>query len=289
MSSNFPVIGLFAKPNQDMQVVLNDLIAFLRKGGHKFDIKTLTTKEIVAKANLIIVIGGDGSLLHTAREIVDYDIPVVGINRGKLGFLADIKPHHIANELNEILDGHYIEESRTMLAVKILSQAGTIKHSLALNDVVLFNGSLSKMLEFDIYVDNQYVMYQRADGLITSTPTGSTAYSMSGGGPILYPTLNAITLLPMFAHTLSTRPLVINDHCEIKLELFEHNNIEPKISCDGQVHISLECSDKIYIKKHNKHLRLIHPKNYNYFQTLREKLGWNLNLTSDRFTAGKTC
>jgi len=301
MSGTFPAIGLFAKPNQDVQLVLQEVISFLEKRGHELLIskdsiphgatlaaKTLSPDKIAEKADLIIVIGGDGSLLHTAREIVDYNIPVLGINRGKLGFLADINPHSLTKELSEILDGVYIEESRSMLAVKIISH-GKTQHALALNDVVLFNSNLSKMLEFSIYIDDQYVMSQRADGLITCTPTGSTAYSMSGGGPILSPNLNAVSLLPMFAHTLSSRPLVIDDRCEIKLELIEHANIDPKISCDGQIHINLHCTDQIYIKTHEKRLKLIHPKNYNYFQTLREKLGWNLNLTSDRFISEKTC
>jgi NAD+ kinase len=298
MSGNFPVIGLFAKPTPDVQIVLHELISFLHTrehelllnktsvgSGEKFKAKILSADKIAEKADLIIVIGGDGSLLHTSREIVNYDIPIIGINRGKLGFLADINPNNFKITLTDILDGKYVEELRSMLEVTIIKN-GKKRTALALNDIVLFNSNLSKMLEFNVYIDDQYVMHHRADGLITSTPTGSTAYSMSGGGPILYPTLNALTLLPMFAHTLSSRPLVIDNKSEIKLVLLKRPDIEPRISCDGQVHIDLDCNDEIYIRTHSKALKLIHPLNYNYFQTLSEKLGWNHNLTSERFMQG---
>ena len=146
----------------------------------------------------------------------------------------------------------------------------------------MYSGSIARMIEFEIFINKHFVLLQRSDGLITATPTGSTAYALSGGGPILYPTIGAITLVPMFPHTLSARPIVINDDSTIKLILTPNNEVEAKLSCDGQYHAAVEPGDEIILQKHDKMLRLLHPKGYNYFAVLRQKLGWHSQITSDR-------
>lgn len=224
--------------------------------------------------DLLIVIGGDGSLLNAARAVVDHDTPVLGVNRGRLGFLTDISPQRIEEQLEPILQGQYRKEERFLLQSQILREGKVLGHHIALNDVVLYSGDIARMIEFEAYIDNTYVYKQRSDGLITSTPTGSTAYALSGGGPILHPGLDAIVLVPMHPHTLSSRPIVIHNESKIKLLITAENELEPRVSCDGQVHTTVKSNDEIQIAKYAKPLHLIHPNDYDYFSVLRDKLGW---------------
>lgn len=224
--------------------------------------------------DLMIVVGGDGSLLHAARIAVGQNLPVLGINRGRIGFLTDIHPSELA-KIDRVLNGEYIEEERFLLNAFTEHQQTTTDCGDALNDVVLLRGGeVVHMIEFDIYINQQFICSQRADGMIIATPTGSTAYALSGGGPILYPTLNAIVLLPMFPHTLSSRPIVIDGNYEITLIMSQNNEIAPYVSCDGRKRMYIEPKSKLIIRKKNQKLRLIHPLDYQYFTTLREKLGW---------------
>ena len=188
---------------------------------------------------------------------------MLGINRGHLGFLTDINPKEL-HRISDVLNGNYTREERFLLKTSL---------GIALNDVVLLPGE-AQLIEFDIMINNQFVCQQRADGLIIATPTGSTAYALSGGGPILHPHLNAMVLVPMFPHTLSSRPIVIDSDAKIELIISEHKNKTANISCDGQQRIPVEPGTRITIEKHEKKLHLIHPDNYDYFATLREKLGW---------------
>jgi len=293
MKGLFPRIGLFSKPTgEDISDTLNHLATLLIKRQHEVFIEEnsapllknniatiLPSTSIGQHCDLMIVIGGDGTLLKAARAIANDQIPIVGINRGKLGFLADINPSNLEQSLLPILDGDYYQEKRTMLNINIVQNNKVIVTHLALNDAVLHHGDIARLIEFEIFVDNQFVIDQRADGLITSTPTGSTAYALSGGGPIVYPTLDVLTLMPMFPHTLSARPIVINKNSTVKLIISPNNRIDAKISCDGQTHMALSNHDEVHIKAHDKSLNLLHPKDYNYFAILREKLGWNINLT----------
>ena len=289
----FPRIGLFPKSaGAYIAETLNHLAEFLIKRKHKLFIEqsnaallshlpvtALASDKIGAQCDLIVVVGGDGSLLKAARAIADNNIPIIGINRGQLGFLADINPHELEQTLTPILNGEYYEEQRTLLCAQIVQNKQLTSMHLALNDVVLHHGDIARLIEFEIYINDQFVVDHRADGLITSTPTGSTAYSLSGGGPIVYPTLDVITLMPMFPHTLSARPIVVHKNSKIRLVITPSNRIDAKISCDGQTHLSLTANDEVHIQAHNNSLRLLHPKSYNYFAVLREKLGWNINLT----------
>lgn len=229
--------------------------------------------------DLAMVIGGDGSFLSAARTMVNHHIPVLGINRGQLGFLTDISPQCLENELMPILQGEYKKESRFLLHCELIRNQKIISSNLALNDVVLYSGDIARLLEFEVSIDGHFMSRQRADGIITATPTGSTAYALSGGGPIIHPELNAIVLVPMHPHTLSSRPIVLYPSAQIEWHIMSHTTIHPKLSCDGQVIFTVEPDDKILIKKHAIELTLIHPKNYDYYHTLRSKLGWNWSST----------
>lgn len=233
--------------------------------------------QIGKHCDLMIVVGGDGSLLNAAHAVVHDSVPVLGINRGRLGFLTDIHPNELNTKVGDVLDGSYLEEERFLLTTQIRHFEQVYSEDNALNDVVLLPGDVAHMIEFSIYIDKQFVCTQRADGLIVATPTGSTAYALSGGGPILYPTLDAVVLVPMFPHTLSNRPIVIGANSKITLVIAEHNETSPQLSCDGQQRIPVKPGDSIHITKKAEKLRLIHPKDYNYFQTLRTKLHWISN------------
>jgi NAD+ kinase len=230
-----------------------------------------TEQNIPTVVDLMIVVGGDGSLINAAHCALPHNLPVLGINRGRLGFLTDIHPNELS-KIDDVLSGNYIAEKRFLLkATHAKTPLG-----IALNDVVLLPGDSAQLIEFDIFINNNFMCQQRADGLIIATPTGSTAYALSGGGPILHPYLNAIVLVPMFPHTLSSRPIVIDGDAKIELFIRDNNEMLPCISCDGQHRISVQPGSRITITKHENTLQLIHPENYEYFETLREKLGWQV-------------
>lgn len=244
--------------------------------GHSFLVKPMT--ELALWCELIIVIGGDGNLLSAARTVSLSNTPVLGIHRGYLGFLTDIHPKALEKELLEVLNGQYIQETRFLLTATIEHLGKATATGNALNEVLLSHGGLGKMIEFEVYIDEHFVYSERSDGLITATPTGSTAYALSASGPILHPSLDAIALVPLCPHTLSTRPIVVEGSCQIRLVISSHNKIYPKISCDGQIHFPTEPGDIVHIKKQKEPLHLIHPKRYCYFETLRNKLRWGQKL-----------
>ncbi len=224
-------------------------------------------------ADLIIVVGGDGSILQAAKIAVPQSLPVLGVNRGRLGFLTDIYPHEF-HKILAVLRGNYLEEQRFLLTAYIQHQKTTVATVEALNEVVLSPGDVAHMIEFMVWVDERFVCDFRADGLIISTPTGSTAYALSGGGPILHPGLNAVVLVPMFPHTLSNRPIVVSADSKITIHISENNESTPQISADGKKRISVQLGDTVLIHKVAQLLRLIHPQDYSYFETLRAKLRW---------------
>ncbi len=235
----------------------------------------LINREIIGQAaDLIIVLGGDGSLLSAARSIVENQTPIVGINRGTFGFLTDIPPKEIANKLAPILLGEYISEQRFMLHTKVIEENNLLHNSVALNDVVLHSAGVSKMINFVVNINSEHAYQQRSDGLIIATPTGSTAYALSGGGPILHPQLDAIVLVPMHPHTLSNRPIVINSNHEITLNLSPQSHAA-QLSFDGQNSFNITENSQVTISRYSKQITLLHPKSYAYFSTLRNKLGWN--------------
>jgi len=240
-------------------------------GKHKLNV--INSNKIPDSCDLIIVVGGDGSLLNAAHIALPHHLPVLGINRGRLGFLTDIHPDELT-KISAILNGHYQEEKRFLLETKLIHKEKIISENVALNDVVLLPGDVAQMIEFDVFVNDEFVCTQRADGIIVATPTGSTAYALSGGGPIMHPSLNAVVLVPMFPHTLSSRPVVIDADNRIDICISDNNETSPYVSCDGQTRVAIPPGGKIQIQKKPELLRLIHPMDYHYFSTLREKLGW---------------
>ncbi|KEQ16668.1 NAD(+) kinase [Endozoicomonas numazuensis] len=227
--------------------------------------------------DLVVVVGGDGSLLGAGRELSVYDVPVVGVNRGRLGFLTDVSPDELEDSIGEILKGQYRMESRFLLEAKVERKGKTIGCGNALNDVVLHPGISTKIIEFELFIEDQFVYRQRSDGLIMATPTGSTAYALSGGGPIMHPKLDAIVLVPMYPHMLTNRPLVVDGNSQLKLVIYEGNEIHPRISFDGQVDIELAPDDVILIRKKKQQLKLLHPLNHNFYEACRSKLRWYPN------------
>jgi len=240
--------------------------------------KKIRFNEIGNSCDLVIVVGGDGSMLKTARELIDSQIPMLGINRGHLGFLTDIRPTEVDTRVPPILEGQYTLENRFLLFAEVFREDKSIGSSNAVNDVVLYPGEIARMIQFELYMDRQFVYSQRSDGLIISTPTGSTAYSLSGGGPILAPQTDTIVLVPMFPHTLTSRPIAVNKQKVIDIVISETNPHNPQLSCDGQVIISLRPGDRIQIKQYPIEMRLVHPLDYDYFEVLRSKLGWGQKL-----------
>lgn len=234
---------------------------------------TASLTDIGQQADLAVVIGGDGNMLGVARVLSHYDIKVIGVNRGNLGFLTDIDPDNVIRQLGDVLDGNYIDERRFLLEISVQNQEEERCVSTAINEVILHPGKVAHMIEFKVYIDDRYAFSQRSDGLIIATPTGSTAYSLSAGGPILSPLLEAITLVPMFPHTLSARPLVINSDSTIRLK-FAQTSGDLKISCDNQISLSIHKGEEVLIRRSNFCLNLIHPMDYTFFKTLSSKLGW---------------
>jgi NAD+ kinase len=227
-------------------------------------------------SQLVIVIGGDGTFLSAARSLVDYNVPLLGINVARLGFLTDLNPLQLSEPLDAILAGRFQEERRFLLKTRIARGDTTAFEATALNDVVVHKCNIARLIEFETYIDTHLVYRQRSDGLIVSTPTGSTAYALAGGGPILHPGLDAIVLVPICPHTLTNRPLVVDKDSRIEVALGEGDHqAEGQLTCDGQTALELLSGDRVIIEKKPSRLRLIHPPGYDYFATLRLKLGWN--------------
>ena len=244
------------------------------------NLPTVKRDDLGLNSDLVIVVGGDGSLLSTARAVTEHDVPVLGINRGRLGFLTDIHPAELQNKIGDVLNGEYREEERFLLHTEIERDNKIQANNDALNEVVLYAGDVARMIEFEVYIDDQFVYTQRSDGLIIATPTGSTAYALSGGGPIVHPALNSMVIVPMFPHNLTSRPIVISSDSTISIKLTPNTKMYPGVSCDGQAPILMSPGDKVRIRKKAEKLRLIHPLDYNYYEVLRSKLQWGGKIES---------
>lgn len=291
MASQFQTIGLLGRVRSPgVKETLKTLVNFLQSIKQSFIVEAetaaelddnaltlATSDELINLCDLLIVVGGDGSLLQAAHTAVNNEIPVLGINRGRLGFLTDIHPAQF-KKIENILNGEYIIEKRFLLTATVTHQDKNLGKGDALNEVALIPDSQPHMYEFEIYIDDRFVCSQDSDGVIVATPTGSTAYALSGGGPILHPQLDAIVIVPMFPHTLSIRPIVIEGNQSITIIITPNNVVTPRITCDGQAFISTPAGSHITIKKKQKALHLIHPKDYDYYETLRSKLHWGHKL-----------
>ncbi len=232
--------------------------------------KTASLENIGDKVDLAIVMGGDGTMLSVARSLIDADVPLVGINRGRFGFLTDLRAEDMLVAIDHILIGDFTKESRMLLAAQVMRHGKIFHSSYALNDVVIKSGL--RLIELEVKIDKKFVYRQRSDGLILSTPTGTTAYALSAGGPILHPNLEAIALVPISPHTLSNRPIAV--HSDSKIEITFVQCDEAQLSFDGQFQVTLEMGDKIRVHRAKQTISLVHPSDYCYFDMLRNKLNW---------------
>ena len=286
----FKNIGIFVKEKSNQEIdknVLDSMIASLANEeinlyidessnyqnqlvGSK-DHKTFT--DIV---DLIIVFGGDGTLLNSARQYLEYEIPILGVNMGNVGFLTDIKTDNFEESLKEILKGNYKIEERNLVSAQYNDN-----HIYGLNEVVIHSGAYAQLMRYRLNVNNKVVYEQRSDGLIIATPTGSTAYALSAGGPIIHPSLDVWTILPMLPQSLSSRPFIISSNENVEIELFDGPSDNAKICVDGQDDTHLPYDVKVTICKMHKTLKLVHPKDNDFFEACREKLGWSLNISKN--------
>lgn len=228
--------------------------------------------ELGRQCDLIIVIGGDGTLLHTGREVAAGGVPLLGVNLGRLGFMVDIAPDQLSQSLGRILDGEYAIEERLILAAS--SAAQPERQHLAINDVVVRHRRYVRMLEFSTHANGTFISQHRADGIIVSTPTGSTAYALSSGGPMMHPDLAAIALVPISPHTLSDRPLILAGDTRLEVEIVDHPDNAALFTCDGQFNVELEPGDRLLVQRSPHRMRLVHPPEHDYFSILRGKLHW---------------
>lgn len=231
---------------------------------------TASLKNIGAKVDLVIVMGGDGTMLSVARSLKDVDVPLVGINRGRFGFLTDLRVEDMLLQIERILAGEFTKEPRVMLAAQVIRDGKVFHADYALNDVVI--KSALRLIELEVAIDKKFVHKQRADGLIISTPTGTTAYALSAGGPILHPNLHAISLVPICPHTLSNRPIAVHSDSQIEVTLVQFDAAQ--LSFDGQFQVALNVGDKIIVNRAAQTISLLHPSDYCYFDMLRNKLNW---------------
>ncbi|WP_205340294.1 NAD(+) kinase [Denitrificimonas caeni] len=261
-----------------LHVILEDRIAEMLPG---HNLQTSSRKLLGEVCDLVIVVGGDGSMLGAARALAQHNVPVLGINRGSLGFLTDILPEQLESQISEVLAGNYTVEQRFLLETEVRRNGAPIGQGDALNDVVLHPGKSTRMIEFELFIDGQFVYSLKADGLIIATPTGSTAYALSAGGPIMHPRLDAIVIVPMYPHTLSSRPIVVDADSELKVVISEDMSIYPLVSCDGQNHVTCAPGDTLHIQRKPQKLRLLHPLDHNFYTVCRDKLGWGSRLGQD--------
>ena len=289
--SSIKRIGIVLKPHQPEALkTICELVVWLAErdiklvGGPEIEreriehqtgcgVDQLANENVAADVDLMLVLGGDGTMIATARMIGDRDVPVLGINYGGLGYLAEFRIEELYTALESILSGNYRLDRRVMLAVELKRGDAAPQLNRVLNDVVINKSALARIIEIDAYLNHQFVNSFRADGLIVSTPTGSTAYNLSAGGPVIFPSMNAVVITPICPFTLSNRPIVVPDDAEIEL-LLKTDNEEVALTLDGQVGFPLKVEDRVAIRKSRNTFNLIQPMNRNYFDVLRDKLRW---------------
>ena len=274
------LVGKLGSP--EIAASLRELAAFLKQRGCETFIEKETAAEvgergldyaaIGGKADLAVVIGGDGTLLAAARNLVRHRVPVVGVNLGRVGFMTDIGHRDMQDGIGAILDGKYTIEERAALDAELRRGNESVLRTLALNDAVVSKGAQGRLIEFELKLDGEFVYMLRADGVIVATPTGSTAYALSAQGPILHPAVPAFALVPLAPHTLSARPVSVSDKSVIEIHL-KHAQ-EARAHFDGLALADLQAGDRLILKRSADAVRFVHPPGYRYFATLREKLGW---------------
>lgn len=257
--------------NLGIQVLVEDRLAQYIK----FPSSVYATLDTIGEqADLAIVVGGDGNMLRSARQLSHYKIKVIGVNRGNLGFLTDISHNHVIEQLTPVIKGDYDDDPRFLLEVSIYSDGRLINSGFAVNEIVVTPNTVAHMIDYDVYINERNAFSQRADGLIIATPTGSTAYSLSAGGPILAPHLDALIITPMFPHSLAVRPLVIKSDNPIHLK-FPTTALDLNVACDSQIILPVKPTQEVIIRRSDYEFNLIHSKDYDYFNNLSSKLGWS--------------
>lgn len=286
--TKFPVVGVIGKRTsasaKDTLWVLCPLLSelgaevLIEDGEHMpagLPGARVSREEIAKRAKLAIVVGGDGTLLNAGRSLAPAGVPLLGVNQGRLGFMVDVAPDSMRDTLAAVIRGEYEIDDRTILSARVRRAAGgDAGPYIAINDVVFRNQATIRMLEFETWLDQQFISQHRADGMIVSSPTGSTAYALSGGGPLLHPSLSAISLVPICPHTLSDRPIVVGGDRTIRLVMRGAERISATATFDGQYDENLLPGDSVEIQRAPFPLRLIHPRGFDYFAILRNKLRW---------------
>ncbi|MGH8677691.1 MAG: NAD kinase [Burkholderiales bacterium] len=256
-----------------VQVVLDPLTAsHIGENEHR----VATLEEIGTTCELAIVMGGDGTMLNIARTFAPYGVALAGINQGRLGFLTDLSTETMLESIGSILDGNFVTESRMLLEAEVVVDGQPAMKVLAFNDVSINKGAEGSLIETEVHIDGQFVYNLRSDGLIIASPTGSTAYALSSGGPILHPSLNVIGLVPVSPHTLSNRPIVVSG--ESLIEVTIHRAADAQVHFDSHSHYELGERDKVIVRRCTHPIRLLHPLGHNYYHMLREKLHWSETL-----------
>ena len=289
--SSITRIGIVLKPHQPEALkTICELVVWLAErdiklvGGQEVEreqiehqtgcpVDEINSEKLAGDVDLILVLGGDGTMIATARMIGDLEVPVLGVNYGGLGYLAEFRIQELYSALESILAGNYRLDKRVMLAVELRRGDTSVTSTRVLNDVVINKSALARIIEIEAYLNHQFVNSFRADGLIVSTPTGSTAYNLSAGGPVIFPSMNAVVITPICPFTLSNRPIVVPDSAEIEL-LLKTDHEEVALTLDGQVGFPLKVEDRVSIRKSRTAFNLIQPSNRNYFDVLRDKLRW---------------
>ena len=276
------VLGLYADPR--VADPMSSLARYLTKAGvdvialpdaaASLAARAVPDAEIAAAADLIIAVGGDGTMLHAAGLTGSGKVPLLGVNRGRLGFLADVSPAEMLENLQQILDGNYSRETRLQLKAEITSSDGSIRSAVALNDIVLQRQETGRMVDVETRIAGRFVNTHSGDGLIAATPTGSTAYALSCGGPIIEPLLDAVVIVPICPHTLSDRPIVIPADLDIEVKLLARHDTKAEVSVDGNSLGELDPDDRLLISEAANRITLIHPPGYDYYEILRSKLHW---------------
>jgi NAD+ kinase len=289
MAEKFRTVGLIGKHgDESVAQTLEQLIELLRGARAEvlfdaesaeqlpsFGLPVVDRSTLGKRSDLVIVVAGDGTFLNAARSLVDLDVPLLGVNLGRLGFLADVMPAEMSDRLTDVFAGDYEEERRFLLDARVMRDGREVFSGSALNEVVAHKWHIARLIQFETYIDGRLVNTQRSDGLIVATPTGSTAYSLSGGGPILHPGLEALVLVPICPHTLSSRPLVVSADSAFEIRMGDGGEQpEAQLTCDGQTTMALAPADRIMIVQKKRRLRLVHPRGHDYFATLRAKLHW---------------
>jgi NAD+ kinase len=282
----FRAIGIFSRPRRaDITDIVRPLLEWLSKRGIRavYDIETAASlrdgtegrpRELLAhESDLLLVLGGDGTLLAAAREAAPRGIPVLPINLGSLGFLTSFTLGELYPALEETIAGHVAASERAMLNASLVREGQTVESQLVLNEAVVTKGALARMIEFELLIDEDFVCRYRADGLIVATPTGSTAYSLSAGGPIVHPAVESIILTPICPHTLSDRPLVVGDCCNVEMRLRGPAE-SVYLTLDGQKGVLMQSEDRVSIARAKERLKLIQPQRKSYYEILRNKLKW---------------